>query len=359
LRARTMANVRDLGLPEGIVAATLPEAADVEGRPFPLTLSPTAPGAGVEHRLEFVRAWRATLVQHVADFGAVLLRGWGPCGPKDFSDLNAALHEDTSFDMSCSAGPRNEVAPGIFTANEAPPEDTIPFHHEMAQCAAPPSHISFFCEKPAAEGGATPIIMSHLVTAHLRSSHPRTAEKLQELGVRYLRVQPEATDSTSALGKSWKVTFGETREEAEAQMAREGYTWTWLPGGGLRTVSRVMNALVIDERSGRESFFTAAETTLKEMPIPTEAAGADERPCKAVIFGDGSELDEDDKAALRDLGKFMERAQVAFAWEAGDALILNNSTVMHARQNFCPPRRILAALSGRLEREHMLRALKV
>lgn len=72
-----------------------------------------------------------------------------------------------------------------------------------------------------------------------------------------------------------------------------------------------------------------------------------------------SELDEEDKAALRDLGAYMETTKVAFQWEAGDALILNNSTVMHSRDTFTPPRRILASLSGRLQREPVLRAIKV
>lgn len=30
---------------------------------------------------------------------------------------------------------------GVFTANEAPPAEPIPFHHEMAQCDDKPNYM--------------------------------------------------------------------------------------------------------------------------------------------------------------------------------------------------------------------------
>ncbi len=40
----------------------------------------------------------------------------------------------------------------VFTSNESPPSEPIPWHHEMAQTAHPPSHILFYCDVPALEG---------------------------------------------------------------------------------------------------------------------------------------------------------------------------------------------------------------
>jgi hypothetical protein len=34
----------------------------------------------------------------------------------------------------------------VFTANESPSSENIPFHHEMAQTPHPPTHLFFFCE---------------------------------------------------------------------------------------------------------------------------------------------------------------------------------------------------------------------
>ena len=35
----------------------------------------------------------------------------------------------------------------VYTANEAPPDQLIPFHHELAQVQNPPTYIFFFCDQ--------------------------------------------------------------------------------------------------------------------------------------------------------------------------------------------------------------------
>ena len=180
----------------------------VDGRPFPLGLTPSsAKDATGEDLLGYLRQERESFRKTLDNHGAILLRGWHNT-PEDFSRLMSELFETEHFDMACSAGPRTEVAKGVFTANEAPPQDVIPFHHEMAQCDRPPAYIAFYCEVPATSGGATPVIESYRVAHYLRTKYPEPAEKLATVGVRYLRVMPESTDSTSALGKSWKLCLG-------------------------------------------------------------------------------------------------------------------------------------------------------
>jgi len=303
------------GLIDGAEAVSIPEAKVVDGRVFPMTLRPrdrgeANAGTGQPQLLAFVAAERSKIFQLVSTHGAVLLRGWGAATADDFAALNSALYGVEHFDMACSAGPRTEVAHRVFTANEAPASERIPFHHEMAQCDSPPEHIAFFCEKPPAQGGATPIIHSHLVAAYLRRNHPAFAAKLKRLGVRYVRVMPPETDPSSALGKSWRVSLGvETRDQAEAKLRASVADFVWLPGNFLRTVSRVGPALVDDAISGREVFFTAAETTLNHAPSGLGQDGV-QRPVKAIIFGDDSHLSADEFAALAEVGDFMSRAQV-------------------------------------------------
>ena len=82
----------------------------------------------------------------------------------------------------------------------------------------------------------------------------------------------------------------------------------------------------------------------------TESQANDIRPIKAIIYGDGSPLDEATKLALHDVTQYMIAQQVAVPWQPGDALLIDNATVQHSREAFTPPRRILASLVGGLSK---------
>ena len=133
----------------------LPQSRIVDGKLFPLTLSPVDANAGAAARISLAGTFHAEILALVRTHGAVLLRGWDNKAQTaaHFSELMATLELPTTA-MACSAGPRFAVAANVFTANEAPPEERIPFHHEMAQCDAPPSVVAFFCEVAAPHGGA-------------------------------------------------------------------------------------------------------------------------------------------------------------------------------------------------------------
>jgi alpha-ketoglutarate-dependent taurine dioxygenase len=47
--------------------------------------------------------------------------------------------------------------------NNSPPDQPIPFHHELAQTPNPPRYIFFYCDVPSETGGQTPIIDSTAV----------------------------------------------------------------------------------------------------------------------------------------------------------------------------------------------------
>jgi len=217
----------------------IPEQRYFGGRPFPLTLAPASgPNSTADwHLASWARDNRDALLELVEEYDAVLLRGFSNAETaEDFSAFVQALRLEP-FGMGCSAAPRTELAPGVFTANEAPPQEPIPLHHEMAQCDVRPTYVAFHCVTPATQGGATPIIPSRAVAAHLRQTHPTVAERLAAEGVRYVRVLPEEHDPTSPIGKPWTACFNtSSRAEAEREMAAQGTEWSWLEDGSVRTL---------------------------------------------------------------------------------------------------------------------------
>ena len=100
----------------------------------------------------------------------------GPFTLEDFGALVAGLKLE-KYEYVGGAAPRKviPVAAGddiVFTANEAPPDAAIPFHHELAQSANPPAYIFFFCDEPAEVGGETALIDSTLVYRYVQDNFP-------------------------------------------------------------------------------------------------------------------------------------------------------------------------------------------
>ena len=78
-----------------------------------------------------------------------------------------------------------------------------------AQTPHPPTHLFFFCEIPPAVGcgGETPILPSAEVCRIMCEKHESFMRKIEEKGVRYVRIMPAEDDPTSAIGRGWKSTF--------------------------------------------------------------------------------------------------------------------------------------------------------
>ena len=122
----------------------------------------------------------------------------------------------------------------------------------------------------------------------------------------------------------------------------ERYEWSWSDDDTrLRTIGRPRSVLLGDSP---EVLFTAAESVF----VPPRP----KRPEKSFVYGDGTPLDDECVQAFRSVGRRAFENAYRFTWEPGDVLIINNETVMHARDPFTPPRRILVSLLGRIPGGH-------
>ena len=321
---------------------SIPEQLTFDGVAFPLTLTPAAGAAddakSFSSLVNLVKSNRQMILEAAARHGAVLLRGFQGATAEGFAEVAEALNLE-KYPYVGGAAPRtNVVRDVVFTTNESPPSEPIPFHHEIAQVPDPPSYIMFFCEIPSAKGGETPIIRSDSVARFFFEKFPKFAAEVEQKGVRYIRTMPLEDDNSSAIGRSWKSTFQcQTKEAAEAAMRKIGTEWEWLPNGDVRTTSAVVPAIRTDKRTGRKMFFNSI--------VAAFTGWIDSRndPTKSVILGDGSPVNGE---ALLATAAFQRDNRVAFPWQTGDIIVIDNFTTMHSRNPFERPRRILAAIGG-------------
>ena len=288
---------------------------------------------GVEYFLEH----GAALKQELKEKGALLFRGCGVNSAEDFEAvLDAVPFENMPY--LGGAAPRRQITHRrIMTANESPPDEKIPLHHEMAQTRQPPDYIFFYCDTAPISGGATTLFDSRAAFDLLNLVDQSLAAQLETQGVQYTRVMPAVTDPASPIGRSWQETFlVETKPEAERVMQGQGLRWQWLDGDELRTESPVLPAIRLDPVSGRKTFFNSVIAAFTGWN-DTRNVGQ-----RAVQLGGGAYL----PSAVFE--QFLDRAAtevVNVPWQVGDMLWLDNRLVMHARQPFEGPRQIYTAIA--------------
>ena len=326
-------------LDESCVApVSLPDQQTYDGRAFPLALAWQSAGEGLDAQTKWIADSRQELLDLAGEHGTILFRGFALRTADDFDRFVAAFDlPNFPYEQSLSNAVRVNRTARVFTANEAPPDVTIHFHHEMAQTPIYPSRLFFFCEQPATTGGATPICRSDVLWERLAASRPQFAHDCESKGLKYSNVMPTENDPKSGMGRNWQGTLrASTREEAEQRLKRLNYSWEWLPDGSLRATTPVLPA-VRELSGGRKSFFNQL--------IAAAMGWKDARndPSKSITFGDGSPLDRDAVMLATRLG---EELSFDVPWQTGDVALLDNYVVMHGRRTFTGTRKVLASLAG-------------
>ncbi|KAJ0709592.1 putative TauD/TfdA-like domain, taurine dioxygenase TauD-like superfamily [Helianthus annuus] len=103
---------------------------------FPIVLTPNPKTTKPIELTEAIKANRPWLDSLLHQSGAILFRGFSVSSASDFNDVvESSGYEDFSYGVG-GAGSRTKVVGRVYTANEAPPHQNIPFHHEM-------SHVSY------------------------------------------------------------------------------------------------------------------------------------------------------------------------------------------------------------------------
>ncbi|WCJ40876.1 2-oxoglutarate (2OG) and Fe(II)-dependent oxygenase superfamily protein [Euphorbia peplus] len=267
--------------------------------------------------------------------GAILFRGFPITTASDFNDVV----ESFGFEELPYVGgpaPRTNVIGRVITANEAPPDQQIPFHPELSHVPEFPSKLFFYCEVEPASGGETPFVPSHIVYKRMKEKHPDFVDKLEKRGLIYVRFLDEDDDPSSAIGRGWKSTFlTDDKSVAEERATKQGTRLEWLEDGGVKTIIGPTPAIRYDKSRNRKVWFNSI------VAVYTGRFDKKNDPTKSVTFGNGEALPGE---IVYDCKKIMEDESIAIPWQKGDMLLIDNLVVLHARNSFIPPRRVLASL---------------
>jgi alpha-ketoglutarate-dependent taurine dioxygenase len=286
-------------------------------------------------------AWAAanagSLRQRLPDAGACLLRGFEVPDESVFAAV-VRVFDDELGEYTYGSTPRSKVG-DVYTSTEYPASEIIPLHNEMSYTTSWPLRVWFYSAISATAGGETPLADSHAV--YTRIPVP-VRERFERHGVRYVR------NYRAGLGVPWERAFATSDRPAVERLCRQrGIEFQWLDDGALRTVE-TCQAVAIHPETGRPVWMNQAHLFhVSNLKAATRRALLDlmdeaDLPRNAYL-GDGSPIDPADLEAVRTA---YAGQTLAFSWQNGDVLMVDNMAMAHGRMPFEGPRKLLVAMTA-------------
>ena len=274
---------------------------------------------------------------YLLEHGGILFRGFDLSDPMAFERVVDSVSSE-ALDYIYRSTPRTALGNKIFTATEYPPKQKIPLHNESAYQRDWPMRLLFYCVQPAEQGGETVIADMMKVTARI---DPKIREAFAGKRVRYVR------NYGTGLDLSWQTVFQtENKAEVERYCRSHEITFEWKPDNCLRTW-QACHVMAHHPETGDYLWFNQAHlfhiSSLEPKPRAAMMAVFNEEDLpRNACYGDGSSLDED---MLEHIREAFRSETIAFPWQAGDVLLVDNMLVAHGRNSFQGPRKVLVAMT--------------
>ncbi|HTG34804.1 MAG TPA: amino acid adenylation domain-containing protein [Thermoanaerobaculia bacterium] len=308
------------------------------GEGLPLVVEPNAPDLDLA-------GWAAGspefFEENLARYGALLFRGFHLPAVPDFERFAGAVCPALFGEYGDL--PRAGEGKKVYNSTPYPADKTILFHNESSHMHQWPRKQFFYCVLPSLAGGETPIVDCRRIYQLLE---PGLRERLETRGLMYVR------NFTEGLDVRWQDFFmTDDPAEVEAYCRDNGVEFAWR-GESLRT-RQIAPAVITHPQTGEKVFFnqiqlhhiSCVEPAVRESL--TALFAPDEMP-RNVFYGDGSPIDDADVRAILSL---YWQESVAAPWQQGDALMVDNMLVAHARNPFEGPRKIAVAMGEMFRRE--------
>jgi len=314
------------------------ESVLVEGKSLPLLI---APESETERSAESLLGWieqeRDGIAERLKKSGAVLFRGFDLAGADTFKKAVMKFqHELQNYIEGQSQ--RDKISDKIYNSTYYPPEERITLHNELSYTENPPRYLFFFCERPATEGGETPIVDCRKL---LEKIAPETLAPFREKGVRYVKNM----HGGKGFGKSWQEHFeSEDRTNVEAYLGSHDVDFEWLDDSTLRT-RQERPSVTRHPETGEEIWFNQASLWHvsdqgKRGKTLLRMLGEDHLATHAY-FGGGDRIEE---PLLEEIRRATWDEATIFPWRKGDLLFVDNYLVAHGRNAYSGDRLLLVAM---------------
>jgi alpha-ketoglutarate-dependent taurine dioxygenase len=267
-----------------------------------------------------------------------LFRGYDVTTPAQFGEICAALTHEL-LDYTERSTPRNQVEGKVYTSTEYPPEAHIPLHCEMAYTTKWPRILWMYSHIAAQEGGETPIADARKVYELVS---PATRQRfIDKNGVMYVR------NFRKGIDLPWQEVYDvSTEAELEDYCKKHDIAFEWRDGGVLRTKA-IAQAVARHPQTGDMAWFNQAhlfhvssiEPMIRKMLV---AKFKEDGVPRNSYYGDGTPIEDDVLAEIR---AAYTKAEVAFPWQRGDVIMIDNMLVSHGRRPFKGPRKTLVAMA--------------
>jgi alpha-ketoglutarate-dependent taurine dioxygenase len=338
--------VRTLG--ESVTTTT------VSGTTSPLFIEPADPrlASDLHAAVEWVGEHRGGLDDVLLTRGAYVLRNFPVADTTSFDSIIES-YNSAVMDYSGGATVRGTVQGRIYEATRLPADLSLTLHQEMSYLPRWPGRLAFYCHVAAATGGET--IIGDMRTAG--AAIPAEFFKaIDNRGVLYCRNFRDERDKRhpvlDTIHRTWQDVFlTDDKDIAELGCVRMGLDYRWNDDGSLTTEFRTAGVIEHPATGDRVWFnqipAQTMRTKIERRFGPAITALIEEyyppgRTCPTETwFGDGGAIDPADIDAVYDA---LDAVTVAFPWQAGDVMVLDNVLTAHGRNPYTGDRNVQVAL---------------
>jgi alpha-ketoglutarate-dependent taurine dioxygenase len=293
------------------------------------------------------REHRPELDRLILDHGAIVLRGF-PMGCA--ADFNAFTSVFPTYEHGYVGGmsPRKKIQGNVLESTRLVETYKINLHSEMAYMRTYPPRVAFFCRQAATTGGETIIGSMHEFMKRLPAELTR---KLEQHEVHIVRnfAAAGSTDGMAMIDHPDKVAWNDafytdSRAEVEQRCRQLGMKPIWNEDGSL-TLLDVTKTFTVHPKTG-ERFYRNNLHTNRSFDRPgfreiEAAVRATQKHASGMYLDNGETLTADEAATIN---RIYEEIELAWPWQNGDVMVLDNLQVAHGRNTYSGPREIMVAL---------------